>query len=54
MGDASKLPLHDLNYYRDLALLWPFFLFAIAGALRGFNIGSPGDALLLKDTYSLG
>jgi hypothetical protein len=29
VGDAFKLYSRDVNYYRDLALLWPFLLFSI-------------------------
>jgi hypothetical protein len=31
VGDAFTLPSRDLNYYRDLFLLWPFLLFTLAG-----------------------
>jgi hypothetical protein len=34
VGDAFRLPSRNLNYYRDLFLLWPFLLFAIAGAIN--------------------
>lgn len=36
VGDAFRLPSRNLNYYRDLFLLWPFLLFAIAGLLHTF------------------
>jgi hypothetical protein len=29
IGDAFRLYSHDFNYYRDLALFWPFLLFSI-------------------------
>jgi hypothetical protein len=39
VGDAFKLPSRDLNYYRDLFLLWPFLLFTIAGLVGLFGVG---------------
>lgn len=29
VGDAFTLPSRDLNYYRDLALVWPLLIFSI-------------------------
>jgi hypothetical protein len=31
VGDAFKLSSSDINYYRDLFLLWPFLLSSIVG-----------------------
>jgi nicotinamide riboside transporter PnuC len=31
VGEDSKLPSPDLNYYRDLLLVSPFFLFTLGG-----------------------
>jgi hypothetical protein len=36
VGDAFRLPSRNLNYYRDLFLLWPFLLFAIVGLINVF------------------
>jgi len=41
VGDAFKAS-PDLNYYRDLFLLWPFLGFSIVGA--SVLSGSPSDA----------
>src|ERR1700761_1754900 len=30
VGEAFTLPTKDLNFYRDLFLMWPFLLFAVA------------------------
>jgi hypothetical protein len=34
VGDAFRLPSRDINYYRDLFLLCPFILFAVAGIFK--------------------
>jgi hypothetical protein len=34
VGDAFRLPSRDVNYYRDLFLLCPFLLFAVAGIFK--------------------
>ena len=39
VGDAFELPSHDFNYYRDLFLMWPFFLFTVAGLVSLFGVG---------------
>jgi len=39
VGDAFRLSSPDANYYRDLFLFWPFFLFSI-GAIAHFPIGA--------------
>ena len=36
VGDAFRLPSRNLNYYRDVFLLWPFLLFAIVGLINVF------------------
>lgn len=46
VGDAFKLPSRDLNYYRDLVLVWPFTLFSIVSAIRGTGPShSPADTV---------
>ena len=49
-GDALRWPSDDINYYRDLILLWPFLLFLVAGITnlltRGANHG-PGLKLIV-------
>jgi hypothetical protein len=42
VGDAFKLSSGDPNYYRDLVLFWPIFLFSIA-ALAQFTGGNVAD-----------
>jgi hypothetical protein len=37
VGDAFRVPSRDINYYRDIFLLWPFLLFAVAGVFKLFN-----------------
>ena len=37
VGDAFRLPSHNINYYRDLFLLCPFLLFAVAGVFKLFS-----------------
>jgi hypothetical protein len=39
VGDAFRLPSRDLNYYRDLFLMWPFLLFTITALVNLFSIG---------------
>lgn len=39
VGDAFRLPSRDLNYYRDLFLMWPFLLFTIAALVNLFSVG---------------
>lgn len=39
VGDAFQLSSRDFNYYRDLLLAWPFFLFTIAGLADVFRGG---------------
>ena len=39
IGDAFRAPSHDLNYYRDSFLLWPFLLFTIAALVNLFTVG---------------
>ena len=39
VGDAFELPSRDFNYYRDLFLVWPFFLFTILGLVCLFGVG---------------
>ena len=39
VGDAFRVPSHDLNYYRDSFLLWPFLLFTIAALVNLFSVG---------------
>ena len=39
VGDAFRVPSRDLNYYRDLFLMWPFLLFTIAGLGSLFSGG---------------
>jgi len=34
VGDAFRLPSRNVNYYRDLFLLFPFLIFAVAGAFK--------------------
>jgi len=36
VGDAFRLPSRNLNYYRDVFLLWPFLLFAMVGLIDVF------------------
>jgi hypothetical protein len=38
VGNAFRLPSGNRNYYRDLFLLCPFLLFAIAGLLHAFAV----------------
>jgi len=40
VGDAFRLPSRDLNYYRDLLLVWPFLLFTIVGLVSLFGASS--------------
>ena len=56
VGDVFRLPSRNVNYYRDLFLLFPFLIFAAAGvfklldhrwALGGECIGLALGALLL-------
>ncbi len=37
VGDAFRIPSREINYYRDLFLLWPFLLFSIAGLIHVFT-----------------
>jgi len=37
VGDAFRVPLRDLNFYRDSFLSWPFLLFTIAGLANLFS-----------------
>jgi hypothetical protein len=39
VGDAFRLPSRDLNYYRDLFLIWPFLLFTITALVNLFSVG---------------
>jgi len=39
VGDAFQLPSQELNYYRDLFLVWPLLLFTIAGLANLFSVG---------------
>jgi hypothetical protein len=39
VGDAFQLPSHELNYYRDLFLVWPFLLFSVTGLVNLFGVG---------------
>jgi hypothetical protein len=41
VGDAFKLPSHDLNYYRDLFLIWPFLLCSVVGITQLYAPVSP-------------
>jgi hypothetical protein len=34
VGDAFRLPSRNINYYRDLFLLCPFLIFAVAGVFK--------------------
>jgi hypothetical protein len=34
VGDAFRLPSRNINYYRDLFLLCPFMIFAVAGVFK--------------------
>ena len=46
IGEAFKLPSNDFNYYRDLALIWPFVFFSIVSVVQGFTPSrSPADTL---------
>jgi hypothetical protein len=37
VGDAFRLPLRDINYWRDIFLLIPFLLFAVTGIFKLLN-----------------
>ena len=37
IGDAFRLPSRNINYYRDLFLLWPFLLFTMVGLIHLFT-----------------
>jgi len=41
VGDAFKASSGDINYYRDLALMWPFLLFSITSILQLISPESP-------------
>ena len=47
VGDAFRLPSRNVNYYRDLFLVWPFLLFTIAALANIFG-GSHDHRLGLK------
>ena len=37
VGDAFRLPSRSVNYYRDVFLLCPFLIFAVAGVFKLIN-----------------
>jgi hypothetical protein len=37
IGDAFRVSSRDLNYYRDIFLIWPFLLFTIAALMNLFG-----------------
>jgi hypothetical protein len=45
VGDAFKVSSHDINYYRDLFLLWPFLSCSIASVSALYSQASPADRL---------
>jgi hypothetical protein len=45
VGDAFKASSRDINYYRDLALLWPFLLFSLVAISHLYAPGSPAQRI---------
>ncbi|HEY2109082.1 MAG TPA: hypothetical protein VGH17_04230 [Candidatus Acidoferrales bacterium] len=41
VGDAFKLPSRDINYYRDMFLVWPILLFSFAAIIQIAAPSSP-------------
>jgi hypothetical protein len=41
VGDAFKLPSRDINYYRDMFLVWPILLFSFAAIIQIAAFSSP-------------
>lgn len=48
VGDAFRVPSHNINYYRDLILLWPFLLFSISALAHLFTPGHDHRVVGLK------
>jgi hypothetical protein len=53
VGDAFQLPSHELNYYRDLFLVWPFLLFTVTGLVNLFGVGHDHPILLARERFVL-
>jgi hypothetical protein len=48
IGNGLKQPYRDANWYRDLALFWPFFLFSVVGIALSLAHSSEDRILGLK------
>jgi hypothetical protein len=51
VGEDSELPSPDLNYYRDLLLVSPFFLFTMGGLAH--LLAAPNERMLAYRFFAL-